>query len=165
MHGFEKVERGAYAHQVAWLVGREHRCGNLAGVFALALAFAHGEAADGETVEGQLNQAVRTLFAEVGVEGALDDCEHGLGRITTRLEAPDRPAMGDLERFLGGGPVGGRGDALVEHHHDIAADGDLRRDTGLGAKQVDGTVHVAAELGAFFLHVARMRQGEDLEAA
>ena len=73
--------------------------------------------------------------------------------------------MGDLERFLGGGAIGRRRDALVEHHHDIAADGDLGADTGLGAEQVDGAVHVAAELGAFFLHIARMREREDLEAA
>ena len=73
--------------------------------------------------------------------------------------------MGDLQRFLGRGLVRRRRDALVEHHHDVAADGDLRADAGLGAEQVDGAIHVAAELGAFFLHIAGVRQGEDLEAA
>ena len=165
MHGFEEVERGADAHEVARLVVREHRRGDLTGVFALGLAFADREAADGETVEGQLGQAVGADLAEVGVEGALDDREHGLGRITAGLEAADGPAVGDLERFLGRGLVRRRRDALVEHHHDIAADGDLRTDAGLGAEQVDGAVYVTAELGAFFLHIAGMRKGEDLEAA
>jgi hypothetical protein len=34
-----------------------------------------------------------------------------------------------------------------------------------GLSRCDGAVHVAAELGAFFLHVARVGQREDLEAA
>ena len=77
--GFEEVERGADAHQVARLVVREHRRGDLTRVFALGLAFADREAADGEPVEGQLGQAVGADLAEVGVEGALDDREHRLG--------------------------------------------------------------------------------------
>jgi hypothetical protein len=59
VHGFEQVERRADAHEVARLVGREHRGRDLAGVLAFALAFADGETADREAVEGQLGERRR----------------------------------------------------------------------------------------------------------
>lgn len=61
--------------------------------------------------------------------------------------------------------VRGRGDALVEHHHDVAADGALHRDAGLGRKVVEFAVDVTAECRALLGHLAVAGKGEDLEAA
>ena len=91
------------------------------------------------------------------IKGALHDREHRLRGLATGLEAPHRPALGDLECTAGGGFIGRGGDALVEHHHDIATDGHLRADADLGAEQNLLTIDVATEFGALFLDGTRVR--------
>ena len=55
--------------------------------------------------------------------------------------------------------------ALVQRHHDVAADGLLGVDAAFGAEQDRLPVGVALEHGPGFRHRARMRQRENLEPA
>src|SRR5690606_34001977 len=75
------------------------------------------------------------------------------------------PAVGQVHGGLGGGVVGGRGDALVEHHHDVAADGALGGDAGLGREQVGAAVNVALEVRAVLVHGAGVGQRKNLKPA
>ena len=59
---------------------------------------------------------------------------------------------------------GGR-DALIEHHHDIAADGLLHFNARLGRQQIALAIDIALEVCAGFIHGSRMGQGENLKAA
>ena len=97
--------------------------------------------------------------------GALDDAEKSLGRIAAGAERAFGPAVGEVHGRLGLHVGRGRGDALVEHHHDVAADRLLHLDAGFGREQVVGPVNVAFEAGAILVHGAFARKGKNLEAA
>ena len=129
------------------------------------LLFADREPADGETIEGQLREPIGALLAQVWIKGSLHDREHRLRGLATGLEATDRPALGDLECATGRGFVGCGGDALIEHHHDVATDGHLRADADLWAEQDLLAIDVAAEFGALFLDGTRVWQRKNLEPA
>ena len=129
------------------------------------LLFAHGQATDGETIEGQLCEPIRALLAQVWVQGALHDREHRLRGLATGLEATDRPALRDLECAAGRGFISRRRDALIEHHHDVATDGHLCADADLRAEQDLLAIDVAAEFGALFLDGTRVWQRKNLEPA
>jgi hypothetical protein len=73
--------------------------------------------------------------------------------------------MRDPECRSRGGFIGGRWNALIERHHDVAPDRLLRLDAKLGAEQNHLTIEVTLKQRAFLAHGTRMRQGEDLEAA
>ena len=148
--GFEDVERGADAHEVAGFVAGEEFGSVGAGVFAFGFGFADGEAAEGEAVEGEVGEPVGALAAELWADGSLDDAEEGGGRVAAGGEAADGPALGEFDGGTGGGFVGGGGDALVERHHDVAADGELGFDADLGAEEESAAVDVAAEAGSGF---------------
>ena len=55
--------------------------------------------------------------------------------------------------------------ALVQHHHDVAADRHLRLDAALGAEQNPRSIDVAFERGAVLGHGARVGERENLESA
>ena len=165
VHGFEDVDRGAHAHEVAGQVFGQLGGDDAGELVALGVGFADGEAADGEAVEGEAAQVVGAAQAEVAVAGALHDAEEGLGRVFAGAQGALGPAVGEVHGGLGGGVVGGGGDALVEHHHDVAADGALHGDAGFGREVVEFAVHVAAKLGALFGHNAGVGQGKNLKAA
>ena len=80
-----------------------------------------------------------------------------------RLRAAQRWVM--LQRRPRRGFVRRGGHALVQRHHDVAADGLLRLDAQLGAEQDRPAVEIALEDRARLGHRARMRQRENLEAA
>ena len=73
--------------------------------------------------------------------------------------------MRDIDGRANGSCSGGRGDALIERHHDVAADGLLCLDAQLRAEKNRPSIEIALKDCARFAHRARMRQGEDLEAA
>ena len=73
--------------------------------------------------------------------------------------------MRDLERRARRRFIRGRGDALIERHHDVAADRLLRLDADLRAEQDRLPVEIALENRALLAHRARMRQRENLEPA
>ena len=98
-------------------------------------------------------------------ERALHDPKDRLRRIAPRRQAARRPAMRDLDRGPGARFVRGRGDALIERHHDVAADRHLRFDAEFRAEENGSTVEIALEDRAFLAHRARMRERENLESA
>ena len=165
MDGFEEIDGGTDAHEIArnvlWKV-----IGNKAGeLVALGVGLPDSEAADGETVETERAQELGALLAEIMVAGALHDAEEGLFRITTGAEGALGPAVGEQHRGLGLRVAGGRGDTLVEHHHDVAADGPLHSDARFRREEERLAIDVALEVGAFLLHRAFGLEGEDLKAA
>ena len=68
------------------------------------------------------------------------------------------PSDGSVQGGAGGGFIGGRSDALVERHHDVAADGFLRFDADLRTEHDCFPVEIALKDGAFFAHGARIRR-------
>ena len=102
------------------------------------LGFADAHAAHGETVQAVLlhgGELAGAVGAEVGVFGALDDAEIELALGAFLLQADAGPAEG-LLNALGGVVVGrGVGDALIEEHRDVAAQGALDGHALLGAHE------------------------------
>ena len=159
------IERRADAHQIARPVVRQKLRGEFAHVLALALALADREPADGEPIERHFAQDRRAFAPQLREERALHDAEQRLRRISARREASRRPAMRDLERRSRRRFIRRRGDALVEHHHDVAADRLLRLDAQLRAEQDRVSVDIALERRALLAHRPRVRQREDLKPA
>ena len=61
--------------------------------------------------------------------------------------------------------AGGIFQALIERHHDVAAERQLDIDGGFGREQVRVAIQVRAEQHAVFGDLAQVAQAEDLEAA
>ena len=165
MDGFEEIDGRTDAHEIArnvlWKV-----IGNKAGeLVALGVGLPDSEAADGETVEAERAQELGALLAEIMVAGALHDAEEGLFRITTGAEGALGPAVGEQHRGLGLRVAGGRRDTLIEHHHDVAADGLLHGDARFRREEERLAIDVALEVGALLFHRAFRLEGEDLKAA
>ena len=152
MDGFENIERRADAHEIARLVLRQKLRGEFAHVLALALALADREPADGESVEWHFAQASRAFPPQFLEERALHDPEHRLRRIAARRQTPRRPAMRDIERGPRRRFIRGRGDALIERHHDVAADRLLRLDADFRAEQDRLPVEVTLKNRALLAH-------------
>src|SRR5204863_2496926 len=87
-----------------------------------------------------------------------------LRRIASRRETPRRPALRDSERLPRRRFIRGRGDAMIERHHDIAPDGLLRLDAHLRTEQDRLAVEITLKDRAFFAHRTRMGQRENLES-
>ena len=66
--------------------------------------------------------------------------------------------MRDVERGSRSPYIRGRSDALIERHHDVAANGLLRFNTDLRAQHDRFSVEIALKDRALFAHCARMRQ-------
>ena len=162
---FQNIERSADTHEVSGFVFRQKRGGEFAGVLSLALALADGEAADRVAVERHRTQRFSTFFAEAQMQRALDNGEHGLRGITPRREAACGPAVGEFHRGAGDGFIDCRRHALIEDHHDVTANGDLRFNAALGAQENRAAVEVALKNGSLFGHRARVGQGKNLESA
>ena len=165
VHGLEQIEGRAHAHEVAGAVLGHPLGGLLAHVLPLVTALAHRQASDGEAVEGHGRQAQDALAAQVREERPLHDAEERLGRITPRVEAACRPTVREVQGRPRRGAVGHGAHTVVEHHHDVAADGHLRLDGELGAQPHRPPVDVALEEGPLLGHLTRVGQREDLVAA
>lgn len=164
VNGLEQIERRTDAHQVARLIFRHQRRRQLAEIFALRFRFTDRESADRITVEVHRAQRLGARAPKIFVASALNDSEQRLfGR--ARGERALRPPMRQMHRARGHGVRDGRRDALIEHHHDVAADGCLDRDALLGRKQDSAAVDVALEASALFGHFAFVPQRENLKAA
>ncbi len=61
--------------------------------------------------------------------------------------------------------AGGIFQALIERHHDVAAERELDIDRGFGREQVRVAIQVRAEQHAVFGDLAQVAQAEDLESA
>ena len=129
----QNVQRGADAHQVTRLVVRHQPGREIAHCFPLVLGLADSQAADGKSVKGQFAQALGAFPAQFLEQSALHDGKERLGGIVAGIQTAKRPAMCDAHRGARGRFVGGRRHALVEHHHDVAADRPLHFDAQLRA--------------------------------
>ncbi len=158
MDRLEQIERRAHAHEVARFVRGQQLGGEGADIFPFAFAFAHGQTADGVAVEGHLAEGGGAFAAKLGEERALHDAKKGLGRIAAGGEAAGGPAVGHLERLPRGRLVRGGGNALVERHHDVAADGFLGLDAHLRAEQDGFAVEIALEKRPLLAQRTRVRQ-------
>ncbi len=75
------------------------------------------------------------------------------------------PANGSLHGFARGLVGGGIGEAFVEDHHDVAAEGELDVDGAFGSEHVRVAIEMRAEEDAFFGDFAEGIEAEDLETA
>ena len=76
-----------------------------------------------------------------------------------------RPAHGSFHRRARGFVSRRIFQALVEHHHDVAAEGELDIDGRLGREHVAVAVEMRLEHHALFRDLAQPAQAEDLEAS
>ena len=76
-----------------------------------------------------------------------------------------RPAHGPLHRLVRGFVASGVGEALVQRHHDVAAQGELDVDGGFRREQMRVAIQVRAEEHALVGDLAEVAQAEDLESA
>ena len=165
---FGEFVRHANAHDVAGAVfGKELR-GEFGHFKAEGSGLADGEAADGVTVGVEIEELSSAVGAEVGEHGALDDGEAerfagGSGAVV-RISLAG-PADGPVGGGSGGFVAGGIFEALVEDHHDVAAEGELDIDGGFGGEHVRVAVEVGSEENAFFGDLAEGVEAEDLESA
>jgi hypothetical protein len=113
------------------------------------LFLAHGQSADGEAVEVDLHQPLRALAPQMRIQGALHDAKHRLRRVLARRKTAHGPALRDLQgracRLL----ISGGRDALIQHHHDVAADGALRLNAQFRTQQDALAIDVALKHRAF----------------
>src|SRR3984957_9196721 len=165
MHSLEQIASRADAHQIPRFVRRQQLAYRRRAVLALRCGFADGETADGVPVERQLCDGTRALDAQVHETRALHDTEKGLRGIAARLETALRPAVRELHRIARDRMLDSRGHAMIEHHHDVGADGSLRGDAALRTQAHQGLVRITLELGVILAHGAPARQREYLEAA
>ena len=140
---FEDLGRGAEAHGVAGLVGRQEGHRVLDGAEHLLLGLADRDAADGVAVEVEVDQFAGRLLAEVGPDRALDDAEmvlparrpSGVGCRSTQSLQRRAQRVVRAERFGGVVALAGVGRALVEEHRDVRAERGLDFHAELGGEQ------------------------------
>ena len=88
------------------------------------------ETSNRQTVEWKFAEICGTLFAQIVITTALHNSEYRLRRVAPGPQRTLGPPMGELHRVLGLGMRRGGSDAVVEHHHDVAADRLLHLDAG-----------------------------------
>ncbi len=81
------------------------------------------------------------------------------------LERGARPADGAAHGLIRGFVTRRIFEALVERHHDVAAERELDVDRGFGREHVRVAIQMRAEEHAFFRDFAQIAEAEDLEAA
>jgi hypothetical protein len=109
-----------------------------------------------------LDKSGGAFLSQLRIQRALHDGEERLRRVFACREAAGGPALRDLQglprRFF----IGGARDALVEHHHDVAADAALRLDAQLRAEEDAAVIDIALKHRTLLRHRPRVRQREDL---
>ena len=165
MHRLQNIDRRAHPHQVARQRLRQKIRHEARELIALRVRLAHRQPADGQPVKRQLRQIRRALFAQVVVTRALHDPEHRLRPVAPRRQRAHRPPVRQVHRRLRLLVGRRRGDALVEHHVDIAPDRPLHRHARLRREHVVRAVDIALKPRAFLVHRALARQRENLKPA
>ena len=119
----------------------------------------------------EIKEGGGAFAAEVGEHGTLDDGEEGVASRAFRdagLEMPVgllRPAHGAMHAFTGVFVADRILGALVEHHEDVAAEGELGIDGGFGREGVGAAIEVRLKGDAMLGDFAQAGEAEDLEAA
>lgn len=123
VYAFEEVEGGPDAHEVSWSARRKAFTDDSGLGLTLFARLPDGEPPDGVAVEAHVGERVRALAAELLVTRALHDREQGGPCVTSRRETRGGPKVGSFHGSVGLVVVRGGGDAVVEHHADVAAEG------------------------------------------
>ena len=153
-HTFYNIGGSANAHQVSRLVFGEYVVDYLNHLVHHLHGFAYGEAADGIAVHSLTCNKLRRLFPQILVHAALYDGEVRLGVSVERgaliemLDAPCEPLVRDVERLGGVFVSAGVGGALVESHHNVAADGSLDVHDVFRREKMLASIDVRAESDA-----------------
>ena len=103
--------------------------------------------------------------AKVRIDAALDDPEEGLTIVPAAFLAARRPAGGPRQRPFDLFPCCGIGDALVEAHHDVAAEGLLDLHGRLGAEKMARAVDMGLKGRPLLGDLPQGAQAVDLESA
>ena len=166
VHGLEDVERRAHAHQVAGPVPRHQLGGQLAHVLPLGRAPRPPPARRWRSRRRACPTRHCALSRRRSAKSApctMPKSDWGESPRASRLRAAQRWVRSRAARAVARSAHGDH--ALVEHHHDVAADGHLRLDAELGAQQHRPPVDVALEERPLLGHLARVGQREDLVSA
>ncbi len=132
------------------------------------LPLAYSQAADGITVEADIDQGAGAHLAQIGIDAPLHDAEQRLACLTQRRERC-LAALGPAERQLQRRPRfvmrRRKRRALVEHHLDVGAEQALHLDGALRRQLYRGAVDMRLEGDARFGNAAELGQRHDLIAA
>ena len=165
-HRVQQIGRRADAHQVARAVGGQQLGREVRDVLALRRACRRRPARRSRS--RRTDARVRKAADSRRSAGTTPPCTiansacAGLVR-AARLRSAQRCVRSIAARVAR--LVGGRVDALVEHHHDVGADRGLHLDRALGREQVHALIDVAAKARALLVDRAVAGQREDLIAA
>ncbi len=162
VHRLEEVLGKADTHQVADVVHRQVRFGEVEHLLQQVEPLAHAHAADGHPVEGQILQRQGAVAAQSLEDAPLHDPEEELILALPRLQAPLGPAYRPLGGVPGVVARAGKGDALVEGHDDVSAQILLDLDRPLGGEELPRAVALVPE-GDPLLGDVPVLHGEDLE--
>ena len=166
LYGAHDVSGTAHSHQIARLVGRQHRHRAIERGEHHLLAFADGQAADRVAVEADTRQRLDAFLAQGREDAALDDAEQAVARLVD--EGP--PAvLGPLHRQPHGRCSGGLldrpGRAFVERHGDVGIEQALDLDRASRRQAMLRAVDRRAEGDALGIDLAQLSQRHDLETA
>ena len=129
------------------------------------LGFAHGQPADGETVEADGFEAVERFVAQFFVHASLDDAEQrvAVAEAVERIARAPRPAFRQPHRLRGFLDARGPGRAFVENHHNIGVERRLNLHRGFRRQHQARAVDGAGETHALLADLAERAEAEYLE--
>ena len=162
---FEEVNRRSHSHEIPRSVMREQDSRVLNDVFPFIFRLADSESAQSISIEGDIGNLFGALAPKLWEAGTLNDTEERLRGISSGIEAALRPTSRKLHRIASRCLIGGGIDAVIQHHHDVASDGSLCRDTYLRGQENLPAISITPEARTLFGHLEETGQGEDLETS
>ena len=173
MHRFQNILRRTHAHQIAGLVLGHIGLHGLNDAVHFLRFLAHGQTADGISVQIHLRDLLHMADTQILVGAALVDAEQhllrvdGSGQLGQSFQfrlAAEQPAGGAIAGMLYVIVLGGILNALVEGHGDGGSQMGLDPHTFLRAHKDALAVDMGGEIHALLLDAAQLGQREYLES-
>ena len=165
VHRLQNVQRRPHPHQIPRVTLRKQRRRVFTDVFPRLFPLPNRQPPNGESIKRHSHQTLRALLAQLRKKRPLHNPKHRLRRIPSGRQTPGRPPMRDPHRLPRRRLRCGRGNTLVEHHHDVAPNRLLRFHTHLRTEQNRLPIQITLKNRALLPHHPRMRQRKNLEPA
>ena len=145
---FDEIPWRTDAHEVAREIFGHLVDEFLTHVVHFGRGFADGETADRQALEWHFDEGFEVTQAHVEFETALDDAEEPLMGGTFASRASFGPRDAAFDAGFDAVMCGREGDAIVEHHGDVAADSSLNFHAQFGRVEVAASVDMRLKMDA-----------------